>query len=82
MEILKSTAVGLGLNYAVHIVSGLLYTHLCLPQNVHQILHSLVTTASPVCAATVNVMQASQQNYANVIMTAASVGVARSLLSG
>ena len=82
MEILKTTVVGLGLNYTVHMVSGLIYTYLCMPQSVNQILHSLVTTASPVCAATVNVMQASQQNYANVIMTAASVGVARSLLSG
>ena len=81
MEIVKTTAVGVGLNYVLHFVSGYVYNWLCIPHDFSQVLNSFVTTASPVCSAVVNVLQASQQNYANVIMTAASVGIARSLIS-
>ena len=81
MEILKTTAAGVVLNYSLHFVSGYIYNYLCMPHDISQILNSFVTTASPVCSATVNILQASQQNYANIIMAAASVGIARSLIS-
>lgn len=81
MEIAKVAAATLGLNYGVHYLASMTYNYICVPHSVGEILHSLVTTASPMCGMMLQVMQTTQGNYATVLTTTVAAMVARGLSS-
>ena len=49
--------------FATHYVSSNLYSYMCVPMTLQGFLTSIVTTASPVCAGILNVMNLSSQSY-------------------
>lgn len=79
MEVAKIAVVTLGLNYGVHHVSSMAHHYFCIPHSIGDLLQSLVTTASPACSVLVHVMQITQNNYGNVLMTSVASAVAGAL---
>jgi hypothetical protein len=69
LVLVKTAALGLALNYGVHVGSSLAYHEFCVPKTVWEIAQSLVTTASPVCSFLLSTMTVTQSNYAAVVST-------------
>lgn len=78
----KTTASVLGLNYAVHYGSSMLYNAVCVPKNIWDIPYSIVSISSPVCTFFVNVMQLTQNNFAILATTTITSYLATSLRGG
>lgn len=74
-----AAAIGLGVNYGVHVVSALAYGKFCIPESVWDVAQSLVSAASPVCSALLQTMALTQNNYAAVITTAVATTLAGAL---
>lgn len=77
--IAKTAFLSLGLNYGVHYASARLFDTYCVPHSIHEILQSLVTTASPVCSFLLNTMTVTQSNYAAVISVSCVSAVSSAL---
>lgn len=75
MEILAKSLLGVGLNYIVHFGSARFYDAFCVPHSFVEIAQTLVTTASPVCATAINVVQLTQSNYASIITVSLAGGI-------
>lgn len=53
--------------FATHYASSNLYSYVCSPLSLKGLLTSMFTTASPVCAGILNVMNLSSQSYSLAI---------------
>lgn len=69
MMVLKAAGLSLAMNYGVHTSSSLAYGYVCVPHGIADFFNSIVSTASPVCSTLLNVMQATQSNYATILTT-------------
>lgn len=79
MEVVKIAVATLGLNYGVHYIAATAYNYVCVPHSLNDLMHSLITTASPACSMLLHVMQTTQGNYATVLVSTATAIVAGAL---
>lgn len=79
MELVKVAVATLGLNYGVHYLSASAYNYFCMPHSIGDVLHSFVTTASPVCSSLIQVTQVTQNNYATVLTATVAAVLAKTL---
>ena len=69
MEVIAKGLIAVITNYAVHFGSARVYDLFCVPHSVSEILHTIVTTSSPVCVVTLGTMQMTQNNYVTLLTT-------------
>lgn len=77
--VFKTTAISLVMNYAVHVGSSFGYHEFCIPHTLWEVAQSLISTASPVCTFLLNTMQATQSNYATMVMSTVATTIAAGL---
>lgn len=53
--------------YGTHYTATSFYTAFCIPDGFSGFLQGVFTTASPVCASTLNVMTATQVTYGSIV---------------
>lgn len=75
MEVIAKSLLAVGLNYGVHFAAARFYDAYCVPHTLSEIVQTLVTTASPVCATAINVAHMTQTNYASVITVSLAGGI-------
>ena len=72
MEILSKELVKAGasvfLVYSTHYGSTKLYDQLCVPDGLYGFLQGMITTASPWCKLTLDVMKATENQYTTAVM--------------
>jgi hypothetical protein len=64
--------------YTAHYATAKVYDNLCVPDGMTGYLQGFITTASPWCRMSLDVMKATENHYSSVIL----VGLSRILLSG
>ena len=74
MKMLLSVVLVYSANYATSKV----YDNLCVPDGLTGYLQGFITTASPWCKMSLDIMKATENHYSSVIL----VGLSRILLSG
>ena len=77
LVLVKTAALSLGLNYGVHYASARLYDLYCIPHSWEGILQSMISVASPACSMMLNVMTATQTNYATIITATVTAALSR-----
>ena len=75
----KTAALVLATNYAVHVGSAYAYSKACVPQDMWDLARSFATTASPVCSFLLNTMQVTQNQFTFVVTTTFAALVAAAL---
>lgn len=68
MEVLLKGVATVVLTYSTHYGISKLYTNFCVPDGVWGFLQGMVTTGSPVCAAGLEAMKATQVSYSTMIL--------------
>lgn len=64
--------------YTTHYATAKVYDNLCVPDGMTGYLQGFITTASPWCKMSLDIMKATENHYSSVIL----VGLSRTLLSG
>jgi hypothetical protein len=64
--------------YSAHYATSKVYDNLCVPDGLTGYLQGFITTASPWCKMSLDIMKATENHYSSVIL----VGLSRILLSG
>ncbi len=64
--------------YSTHYGTSKIYDTVCVPDGVTGYLQGLITTSSPWCRMTLDIMKTTENHYSSVIL----VGLSRLLLSG
>jgi hypothetical protein len=72
-----SKAIGSAIiSYTAHYGMTKAYTTMCVPDGIYGFLQGLVTSGSPVCQATVQIISSTQISYSQMIM----IGISRVIL--
>lgn len=78
----KTAILTLGLNYGVHYASARLYDFYCIPHSLTDVVHTIVSTASPTCTFLLNTMTLTQNNYAVVLTATLTSALGSALKTG
>lgn len=78
MEEVAKTALSLGFVYMTHYGSAKLYDAFCVPDGITGFLQGMITTASPWCRLTLNIMSMTEENYSSLVL----MGISRLLIGG
>lgn len=73
-EVLK-TAISMVIVYSTHYGTAKLYDAFCVPDGIVGFLQGIVTTASPWCRLTLNIMTLTEDNYSNLVLLGLSRGL-------
>lgn len=64
--------------YSAHYGTAKIYDNVCVPDGLAGYMQGIITTSSPWCKMTLDIMKATENQYSGVIL----VGLSRLLLSG
>lgn len=72
MDELIKTGLSLGVVYATHYGTAKLYDAFCVPDGITGFLQGMITTASPWCRLTLNIMIMTEENYSSLVLMGVS----------
>jgi hypothetical protein len=68
MDELIKTGLSLGVVYTTHYGTTKLYDAFCVPDGITGFLQGMITTASPWCRLTLNIMMMTEENYSSLVL--------------
>lgn len=63
------------LSYSSHYAANKFYNYVCVPDGFYGYLQGLITTGSPVCQTTLQIISSTQVSYTTTIMNIVSRGI-------
>ena len=68
MEVILKNVAALLITYSGHYVAAKFYNYACVPDGIMGYMTGLVTTGSPVCQASIQVISNTQVSYSSMIL--------------